>query len=45
VALWRKAAEPLRKLWADEVAKAGYNADEVWSELVASLKKHGGLYQ
>jgi TRAP-type C4-dicarboxylate transport system substrate-binding protein len=45
VALWRKAVEPLRKLWAEEVTKAGYNADEVWSELTASLKKHNGLYQ
>ncbi len=45
VAQWRKAAEPLRKQWAEEVAKAGYNADEVWSELTASLKKHDGLYQ
>jgi TRAP-type C4-dicarboxylate transport system substrate-binding protein len=45
VAQWRKAAEPLRKQWAEEVAKAGYNADQVWSELMASLKKHDGLYQ
>jgi len=45
VAQWRKAAEPLRKQWADEVTKAGYNADQVWSELVAALKKHNGLYQ
>ena len=45
VAQWRKAAEPLRKQWAEEVAKAGYNADQVWSELTASLKKHDGLYQ
>jgi TRAP-type C4-dicarboxylate transport system substrate-binding protein len=45
VAQWRKAAEPLRKQWAEEVTKAGYNADQVWSELVASLKKHDGLYQ
>ncbi len=45
VAQWRKAAEPLHKQWAEEVTKAGYNADEVWSELVASLKKHDGLYQ
>jgi len=45
VAQWRKAAEPLRKQWAEEVTKAGYNADQVWSELMASLKKHDGLYQ
>ena len=44
VALWRKAAEPLRKQWAEEVAKAGYNADEVWNELIAALKKYDGLY-
>ena len=45
VALWRKAAEPLKKQWAEEVTKAGYNADEVWNELIAALKKHHGLYQ
>jgi TRAP-type C4-dicarboxylate transport system substrate-binding protein len=45
VALWKKAAEPLQKQWTDEVAKAGYNAAEVWNELVAALKKHNGLYQ
>lgn len=45
VALWRKAAEPLKKQWTDEVTKAGYNADEVWNELIAALKKHDGLYQ
>ena len=45
VAQWRKAAEPLRKQWVDEVTKAGYNADQVWSELIASLKKHDGLYR
>jgi TRAP-type C4-dicarboxylate transport system substrate-binding protein len=45
VAQWRKAAEPLRKQWAEEVTKAGYNADQVWSELMASLKKHDGLYR
>ncbi len=45
VALWRKAAEPLKAQWADAVKKAGYNADEVWSELIAALKKHNGLYQ
>jgi TRAP-type transport system periplasmic protein len=45
VALWRKAAEPLHKQWAEEVTKAGYKAEEVWSELIASLKKHNGLYQ
>jgi len=44
VALWRKASEPLKKQWAEEVAKAGYNADQVWAELIESLKKHQGLY-
>jgi TRAP-type C4-dicarboxylate transport system substrate-binding protein len=44
VAQWRKAAEPLRKQWAAEVAKAGYDADQVWNELIAALKKHQGLY-
>jgi TRAP-type C4-dicarboxylate transport system substrate-binding protein len=45
VAQWRKAAEPLRKQWAEEVSKAGYNPEQVWAELIASLKKHNGLYQ
>jgi TRAP-type C4-dicarboxylate transport system substrate-binding protein len=45
VAQWRKAAEPLRRQWAEEVTKAGYNADQVWSELIAALKKHNGLYE
>ncbi len=45
VELWRKASEPLKKQWAESVAKAGYDADQVWTELVAALKKHNGLYQ
>ena len=45
VAQWRKAAEPLKAQWAEAVTKAGYNADEVWSDLITALKKHGGLYQ
>jgi TRAP-type C4-dicarboxylate transport system substrate-binding protein len=39
VALWRKAAEPVKAAWRDAVAKAGYNPSEVLGELEAELKK------
>lgn len=45
LAAWRKAAEPLKKEWEDSVTKAGYNATEVYNELIAALRKHNGLYQ
>lgn len=41
--LWRKAAEPVYKQWAESVAKKGYNGDELLKELRAELKKDGAL--
>jgi TRAP-type C4-dicarboxylate transport system substrate-binding protein len=38
---WRKAAEPLQQAWADNVKKAGHEANAVMSEFRAALKKHG----
>jgi TRAP-type C4-dicarboxylate transport system substrate-binding protein len=40
VAEWEKAAEPLQKAWADNVKKAGGDADAVMKELKASLAKY-----
>jgi TRAP-type transport system periplasmic protein len=40
VAQWRKAVEPLTGQWADAVRKAGWNPDEVLSELKATLAKY-----
>ncbi len=42
--LWRKAAEPLFVAWKDSVRKAGYNPEEVWTELQTHLKSTGSLY-
>jgi TRAP-type transport system periplasmic protein len=39
VAAWRKAAEPLKAKWASQVK----DADAVFAELQAELKKHGAL--
>ncbi len=36
-ALWRKAAEPLHKSWADGVRKAGLDPDAVMKELMTQL--------
>jgi len=41
---WKKAAEPLVKKWADEVKKAGYDADKVLGELKDELKKRDSAY-
>ena len=37
---WRKAAEPLRQTWANDVRKAGQDPDKVMRELEATLKKY-----
>jgi TRAP-type C4-dicarboxylate transport system substrate-binding protein len=42
-ALWKKAAEPLVKTWADNVRKAGADPDAAFSELRASLAKYNAL--
>ena len=39
IAAWRKAAEPLKAKWASQVK----DADTVFGELQAELKKHGAL--
>jgi TRAP-type C4-dicarboxylate transport system substrate-binding protein len=44
VALWRKAAEPVKAAWADAAKKAGYDAKEVLGELEAELKKADALF-
>ena len=41
VAAWRKAAEPLKAKWA--AAVKGADAETVYAELVAELKKRGAL--
>ncbi|MBI4276098.1 MAG: TRAP transporter substrate-binding protein [Rhizobiales bacterium] len=40
LAAWRKAAEPLRKAWADNARKAGVDPEVVMKELQASLAKY-----
>ena len=44
-ALWKKAAEPLVKTWADSVKKAGGDPDAAMKELTASLAKYNALAQ
>lgn len=41
--LWRAAAEPVYKQWADAVKAKGYNPDTLLAELRAELKKEGAL--
>lgn len=43
-ALWRKAAEPLRERWADNVKKAGLDPKTVMEEFQAALKKNNAAY-
>ena len=42
-ALWKKAAEPLVKTWADNVKKAGGDPDAAMKELRAELTKNNAL--
>ena len=44
LAAWKKAAEPLRDKWADNVKKAGLDPQAVLGELEASLKKNNAAY-
>lgn len=44
VAEWRKAAEPLANTWAENVKKAGGNADAILKELKDSLAKYQAAY-
>jgi len=41
---WRKAAEPLKTDWANDVKKAGGDPDKIFAEFEASLKQHGAAY-
>jgi len=44
-ALWKKAAEPLVKTWAEAVKNKGVDPDAALSELKASLAKYNALTQ
>lgn len=44
LAEWKKAAEPLEKTWADNVKKAGGDADTIMKELKAELTKFKAAY-
>jgi TRAP-type C4-dicarboxylate transport system substrate-binding protein len=44
LAEWRKSAEPLQKSWADNVTKAGGNADAILKELQGSLTQYKASY-
>jgi TRAP-type C4-dicarboxylate transport system substrate-binding protein len=44
-ALWKKAADPLFKTWADGVKKTGIDADAAMAELKAALTKYNALAQ
>ncbi len=43
IAAWRKAAEPVYKLWAAAVKKKGYDPDKVLNDFKSELKKEGAL--
>jgi TRAP-type C4-dicarboxylate transport system substrate-binding protein len=44
LAQWRKAAEPLQKVWADNVRKAGGDPDAIMKGLKAELAKFHAAY-
>jgi len=44
VAQWRKAAEPVKEVWAAAVKKAGYDPDVLLKELQDELKKDNALF-
>ena len=44
LALWKKAAEPLHKVWADNVKKAGGDPDTIMKELNAALVQNKASY-
>ena len=44
LAEWKKAAEPLKAVWADNVRKTGGNPDAVYEELKAALAKHNAAH-
>lgn len=44
VAEWRKASEPLQKVWADAVTRKGLDPDTVMKELKDSLARYNAAY-
>jgi TRAP-type C4-dicarboxylate transport system substrate-binding protein len=44
LAEWRKAAEPLKAVWAENVKRAGGNPDAIYDELKSALAKHDAAY-
>jgi len=44
-ALWRKAAEPVMKQWADSVTKRGADPEKVLAHFREELRKDGALYE
>jgi TRAP-type C4-dicarboxylate transport system substrate-binding protein len=44
VAEWRKAAEPLQAVWAENVRKTGGDPDAILKELKAALARHNAAY-
>jgi TRAP-type C4-dicarboxylate transport system substrate-binding protein len=44
LAEWKKVSEPLQKTWADNVKKAGGDADAIMKELKDSLAKFSAAY-
>jgi TRAP-type C4-dicarboxylate transport system substrate-binding protein len=46
IAAWQKAAEPVRKQWADSAKKAGLaDPDKALAELEATIAKHGAGFK
>jgi TRAP-type C4-dicarboxylate transport system substrate-binding protein len=41
---WKKSAEPLRQVWADNVKKAGGDSDTIMKELNAALAQYKAAY-
>jgi TRAP-type C4-dicarboxylate transport system substrate-binding protein len=44
LALWKKAAEPLRQRWGETVRKAGVNPDAAMNELLQQLRRQNAGY-
>jgi len=44
LAEWKKAAEPLKAAWAENVRKAGGNPDAIYDELKSALAKYHAAY-
>jgi hypothetical protein len=44
VGQWRKAAEPLQAVWAENVRKAGGDPDAIFASLKSALAKYKAAY-